>query len=65
MLKKFMVSGCIVLFREYALVQSTLVLVTMLVFLGLVIGVRPFYNKLISGLCILGEVSENRQQPVV
>jgi hypothetical protein len=56
MLKKFLVSGCIVLFREVALVQCTLVLVTILAFLCLAVGIRPFYNRLISGLCILGEV---------
>jgi hypothetical protein len=58
MVQKFLVSGCIVLFREVALVQCTLVLVTMLVFLGLAVGFRPFYNKLISGLFILGEVCD-------
>jgi hypothetical protein len=58
MAKKFMVSGCIVLFREYALVQCTLALVTMLSFLCLTVGIRPFYNRLISGLCILGEVRD-------
>jgi hypothetical protein len=56
MLKRFLVSGCIVLFREAAIVQSTLMLVTILAFLCLTVGVRPFYNRLISTLCILGEV---------
>ncbi len=56
MLKRFLVSGCIVLFREAAIVQSTLMLVTILAFLCFTVGVRPFYNRLISTLCILGEV---------
>jgi hypothetical protein len=56
MLKRFLVSGCIVLFREAAIVQSTLALVTILAFLCFTVGVRPFYNRLISTLCILGEV---------
>ena len=67
MLKKFVVSGCIVLFREYALVQCTLVLVTILAFICLAVGYRPFYNGLISNLSILGEVRmwPNLQQLVV
>ena len=56
MLKKFLVSGCIVLFREHALVQCTLTLVTLLAFLCLALGICPFLNRLISGLCSLGEV---------
>jgi hypothetical protein len=56
LVKKFLISGCIVLFREYALVQGTLVLVILLAFLCLTVAVRPFLNRLISGLCILGEV---------
>ena len=58
MSKKFVVSGCIVLFREYALVQCTLVLVTIIAFLCLTVGYQPFYNRLISSLCVLGEVCD-------
>ena len=56
MLRKFLVSGCIVLFREVPLVQCTLALVTILSFLCLTVGVRPYYNRLITALEILGEV---------
>jgi hypothetical protein len=58
MLKKFLVSGCIVLFREAASVQSTLVLVTILAFLCLAVAIRPFYNRLMSALYVLGEVHQ-------
>ena len=56
MMQKFLVSGCIVLFREVALVQCTLTLATMLAFLCFAVGVRPFLNRLISAICVLGEV---------
>jgi hypothetical protein len=61
MLKKFLVSGCIVLFREYALVQGTLVLVVLLAFLCLAVGFRPFYNRLITVLLVLGEVRDSQR----
>ena len=57
MLKKFLLSGCIVLFRNHPSLQSVLPLTLLLVSVGLTIGFRPFYNPLLSFALILGEVT--------
>ena len=56
MLKKFLVSGAIVLFRKHYLLQATLTLLILLLFLVLTVRLRPFFNPLISIIYIWGEV---------
>ena len=56
MLKKFLVSGCIVLFRQHPLLQGVIPLGIILVYVSLSIAVRPFYNSLLSAALVLSEV---------
>jgi hypothetical protein len=56
MLKKFFISGCIVLFRQHPLLQSILPLGLLTVYIVLAVGLQPFYNPLLTAALILAEV---------